>query len=394
MTTDPDPRFRWAAQRLQRASGPVAILGARHVGLTSLVQAVFPDLMRQDLSNRDAKVSVSPGQFIDRPASKASLQALETGIEAVGNGRMVIGGVPFLSSQIPSLGRCCSQLELWPLMASEILHPDSASPPQPLIHHLITSPGPLTPLVTRFSSTASRDGRERRAAINHLSRFGGLPGVLGLQPADRVRWLSRIEPLDSLAGGILADEGGLARQLLRVLAEASGHVIGPHDLARRLQIRVESVRGLLRAFEAGQLIKIVPPASGDRTDESAQFGVYFVDIGLLRNQLLAWARPFSDSMLQTLVVSEIHKWTRTSGLKVSLTLFMQGRVPIIFINTPSGVIGLQTILRVTRGPKAMSRVAQVLGHRWRGGLLVVSEGEVECLSEELGIWTVPAHDLF
>lgn len=98
-------------------------------------------------------------------------------------------------------------------------------------------------------------------------------------------------------------------------------------------------------------------------------------------------------VFETLVVNEIHKWTRTAERDAELAFYRtrSGLEVDLLITTPHGVWGIEakTARRLDSSAwRPMRDVGRALGDRWRGGLVVYGGLTLERLAEN--VWAVPA----
>lgn len=122
-----------------------------------------------------------------------------------------------------------------------------------------------------------------------------------------------------------------------------------------------------------------------------------MDIGLLR-QLCRYLGEDSGQIYETMIVSEVVKWTKT----------MQKNTEIYFYRTRSG-LDLDLLLQIQWGIigaeiKArkklastditpMKKISKGLGDLWKGGLVIYKGDEISKIGEP-NIWAVPSYRLF
>ena len=79
--------------------------------------------------------------------------------------------------------------ELWPLMASELVHAVDGAPPPPLLDALLREPGTADEQLGAAASASREEAGEEAAAIDHLLHWGGMPALLPLPDGERQKWL-------------------------------------------------------------------------------------------------------------------------------------------------------------------------------------------------------------
>jgi len=103
-------------------------------------------------------------------------------------------------------------------------------------------------------------------------------------------------------------------------------------------------------------------------------------------------------MFETLVVVEIAKWIDTVGRDAALSFYRtrSGLEVDLIIETPAGVIGMEAKAGPALSPRdlrALRSVAQALGEKWLGGMVVYGGRELKLVERDSGLWAVPVHRL-
>lgn len=109
-------------------------------------------------------------------------------------------------------------------------------------------------------------------------------------------------------------------------------------------------------------------------------------------------RSLSGALFENLVVAEIVKTIKTTGAAATPWFYAtrSGLEIDLLVQTGARFVGLEIKSRAevasadTRGLRA---VAQALGERWRGGIVVHSGRALTLLDPELDLWAGPAHRL-
>jgi hypothetical protein len=101
-------------------------------------------------------------------------------------------------------------------------------------------------------------------------------------------------------------------------------------------------------------------------------------------------------MFETLGVTEIFKWVRTSEQPVDLAFYRtrSGLEVDLLVTTPHGVWGIESKSEVhltSASWRVLREVGRVLGERWRRGLVVYAGNTLQRLEEN--VWAVPVDRL-
>lgn len=103
-------------------------------------------------------------------------------------------------------------------------------------------------------------------------------------------------------------------------------------------------------------------------------------------------------MYETMVVGEIIKWVRTRQRDVKIYFYRtrSGSEVDLLLETSSGIMGIEIKSRAVLAPKdirSLKMVAEKLGARWRGGMVVYTGHEIKPIGET-GLFAVPSYRLF
>jgi predicted AAA+ superfamily ATPase len=236
------------------------------------------------------------------------------------------------SSQILMLQRVRETLagrafvyELWPLMASEIVHSGGEVPAPPLLDRLLREPGSADDLLGALPPVRLGDpAAAAAAAIAHLQRWGGMPALLPLPDAERAKWLQSYD-----ATYLERDLGDLARmddllpfhRFQRLCALRSAHLLSYAELARDAGLSATTSRRYIEYLRISYQAFLMQPYATNLTSLVVKSPkVYWVDLGLWR-QLTRYQGEVTGPMFETLVVTEIHKWVKTAELPVDLAFY-------------------------------------------------------------------------
>ncbi len=126
--------------------------------------------------------------------------------------------------------------------------------------------------------------------------------------------------------------------------------------------------------------------------------LYWLDVGILR-QLSGFKEGVTGELYETMVVSEIYKWVKTSQTETDLYFYrtQSGMELDLLLKTDTGYIGMEIKSRETvvkKDWRIMGKIARELADEWKGGIVVYSGNQISCLDDELSIWAVPSRRLF
>jgi predicted AAA+ superfamily ATPase len=410
-------RFRFLRQKLGPLSSPRIILltGARQTGKTTLAREVYRDLAYLNLDapeqreairaiRADAWAATVGPAILDEAQKEPSLfDKVKFAFDAGQIERTVLLG----SSQILMLQRVRETLagrafvyELWPLMASEIAPMGRESPPAPLLDRLLREPGSADDLLGTLPQVRlGESAAEGAAAIDHLLRWGGMPGLLPLPDAERVKWLQSYD-----ATYLERDLGDLARlddllpfhRFQRLCALRSAQLLSYSELARDAGLAVTTSRRYIEYLRISYQAFLMPPYTANLTSAVVKSPkVYWLDLGLWR-QLTRYQGEVTGQMFETLLVTEIYKWVKTAELPVELAFYRtrSGLEVDLLITTPHGVWGIEAKGASRLGSsdwRGLREVGEALGAAWRGGLVVYPGSSLQRLDRQT--WAVPVNRL-
>ena len=414
--------FRWLSTRLPAPGSDrlVVLTGARQTGKTTLSRLTWPDLRYVNLDaieDRDALAAVRSAAW-GRTVGSAVLDEIQKAPGLFDKVKYAYdaGDLPFSvllgSSRILLMRKVRESLagrafiyDLWPLMASELRAPldrTPVTPKPPLLDALIITPARVGErLLHEPTVLVGDEEEERRAAIDHLASWGGMPALIHVPDAEKREWLRSYaqayleRDLSELAN--LPDLQPF-RALQRLVMLRSGGLLSYSGLARDAAISAATARRYLDYLYLSYQVVSLPPFSTNVTSTVVKTPkVYWLDLGLLRNGTRQWGDLTGDQF-ETLVVGELHKWIRTLARDVELYFYRtrSGMEVDLLLDTPSGLIGLEVKNRAqasTRDLRGLRDLAVGLGERWRGGMVVTHGGVIERLDERHDIWSMPLHRL-
>jgi predicted AAA+ superfamily ATPase len=411
-------RYRFLRRQLERplaAPRLILLTGARQTGKTTLAKAVYPGLRYLNLDapeQREALRALRADQWADAvgPAILDEAQkepSLFDKVKFAFDAGQISSSVLLGSSQILMLQRVRESLagrafvyELWPLLAAEIGRAEGDPPPPPLLDQLVEGAASVDELLPALPPV--RLGPEATAAaagVRHLLAWGGMPGLLPLPDDERTKWLESYE-LTYLERD-LADLTRLSdlvpfRRFQRLCALRSGQLLAFSQLARDAGLSVATSRRYIEYLGLSYQAFLLPPYAVNLTSAAIKTPkVYWLDLGLWRH-LTRYLGPPTGQMFETLVVTEVWKWIKTTGRSADLSFYRtrSGLEIDLLLTTAHGVLGLEVKSGERLGPadwRALREVGRALGSAWRGGLVVHSGSRIERLEEK--IWAVPVERL-
>ena len=411
---------RWLETRLPAAERRrvVVLTGARQVGKTTLARHEYAELrylslddveLRDELQRvRTAAWARTVGQAVLDEAQKEP--SIFDKVKYAFDAREIDFTVLLGSSRILLLEKVRESLagraflyDLWPLMLSELA---GELGKLPLFDRLLTAP-------RSFSETLAEEPEillgepdaRRRAALEHLLAWGGMPGLLELEPEERQEWFRSYQ--QTFLERDLADLVRLAdlqpfRKLQRLAMLRSSQVLSYSELARDAQLGASTARRYLEYLHLTYQIVRLEPYHRNLTSQVIKSPkIFWSDIGLLRQGTGQWSRSsrLEDALFETLVVSEAQKWISTLARDVRLFYYRtrSGLEVDLLIETPDGLIGLEIKNRdgaISKDARGMAQLADSLGDEWLGGLVVHRGSRLELMREDIGIWSMPVHRLF
>ncbi len=412
-------RYRFLRRGLPASSIKrlVVLTGARQTGKTTLSRAKYPDLNYINL---------------DAPENRETLTRIHTASWAASVGEAVLdeaqklpvvfekvkyafdeGDISFSvltgSSQILLLEKIRETLagraffyELWPLMQGEInVSADSGDVPEPLVHRLLSS-GSAGGVLTGIPAVLL--GRQDAAYLNaekHILQWGGMPALLPLENTGRWKWLKDYgytyleRDLSDLAR---LDDLSPFRRFQQLTALRSGMLLNYSELARDTGISVDTARRYLEYLRLSYQTFLIRPFYRNLTSSLVKTPkVYWADIGIMR-QLTGYKGALTGELYETMVVSELVKWIRTSQTEAHVYFYRtrSGMELDLLVKTESGFIGMEIKARETvvqKDIRVLKELGAVLGGKWLGGIVVYLGNEIRRVGEP-GIWAVPSRRLF
>jgi predicted AAA+ superfamily ATPase len=411
-------RFRHLSRSLLAARESVrVVVGARQVGKSTLSRMVAPHLryfnldaseIRDALTDIPASLwarEVGPAILDECQKLPAMLEKIKYAWDAGGVRETILTG----SSQLllhqkvqESLAGRASLHECWPMMLSELaVETAGQEAPIPLLDTILRSTEPLDALLESVPSRLiGLEESLRLVAENHLLRWGGMPTLLHLNDVHREDWLR--DYVSTFLERDLADLARLSdlepfRKFQRLCALRSGGILNYSELARDCATSVDTSRRWLEYLRVSFQTILLQPYAQNLTSRAIKSPkLYWSDMGLQR-RLSGRSAMVTGEVYESHVVAEIHKWIRTMHVDAQIMYYrtIGGMEVDLLLETTTGVIGCEVKLRETAEPRDarhLVKIAQALGERWRGGMVIYRGRKLQRLCEP-GIWAVPSHRL-
>lgn len=395
----------------------VVITGARQTGKTTLSRDRYGKLRYLNLDapeNRQAIRELSTfawpytvGEAVIDEAQKEPL-VFEKVKYAFDEGKIsftVLTG----SSQILLLSRIRESLagraffyELWPLMQCEVSTPGQGHGIRPPLLDQILSSESLDSLLGRIPEMIlEQEDLICREAEGHILKWGGMPALLDLTDDERWEWLKNYGY--TYLERDLTDLTRMAdlmpfRKFQRLSALRSAMLLNYSELARDAGISVDTAKRYLEYLRISYQAILLQPYHKNLTSSVIKTPkLYWADVGVWR-QLVGFRGEPTGQIYENMVVAEIIKWIRTSGLEAEVYFYRtrSGMEIDLLIETPSGILGIEIKSRPSVARKdftSMAAVAEALAEKWRGGLVIYTGNRVMRLSDP-AIWAIPSRRLF
>jgi predicted AAA+ superfamily ATPase len=170
------------------------------------------------------------------------------------------------------------------------------------------------------------------------------------------------------------------------------------EIARDASISVDTARRYLEYLRISYQTILLPPYQRNITSSVVKTPkIYWVDIGILR-QLTGFRGPHTGETYETMVISELIKWMRTSQAYGELFFYRtrSGLELDGILQTERGIVGIEIKARKELAKKditTMKEVAAGIGTEWRGGMLIYLGNKIFKIAEP-SIWAVPSRRLF
>lgn len=418
------PHHRWLFHLLP---GPekrriTVVTGARQTGKTTLAQAKYPELRYVNFDDVDARTALSEvrtsawsrtvGAAVLDEVQKAPgvLEKLKYAFDAGSLDCSVLLGssrILLLEKIRESLAGRTFLYDLWPLMLSELLYEaeDGVAAPAtpPLLDTLLQQTSRIDGALDAVPEVLLGTAEDRvRAAFEHLSQWGGMPALLDLDDDDRRSWLRSYQQTfleRDLADLVRLSDLQPFRTLQELAMLRSGQLLNYSELARDAGIAASTVRRYLEYLNISYQVVLLRPYLKNLTSSVLKTPkLYWVDLGLLRQGTGQWG-PLNGALFETLVVVEAHKWVHTMNNQAQLFSYRtrSNRELDLLIETPHGVLGIEIKNRAQTSrtdARTMLAVAEALGERWLGGLVVYRGSAVRPLVPAASVWSMPVHRLF
>lgn len=419
MTSDNLQQFRVLSKALPATDKRRVVLltGARQTGKTTLAKAYYPHLryINLDAPENREQVRAIPSSLWSRDAGNAIIDEAQKEpvvfdkIKYAFDAGEISFQVILGSSQIllikkirESLAGRVSIFELWPLMMKELYYKANTPQIAPTLFDELINCASIGSLLNQIPSVLmDHELAGRKRCEEYLLQWGGMPALLPLSEAERIKWLRDYEY--TYLERDLADLARLNdlvpfRKLQKLSALRSSHLLNYSEIARDAMLGIDTARRYLEYLALSYQVILLQPYFRNLTSSVVKTPkIYWQDIGLLRSLTGSWGEP-SGPLYETMVVGEITKWLRTVQKQAELYFYRtrSGLELDLLLQTPQGIIGMEIKSRtqlVQSDITAMKQVATALAGEWTGGIVIYRGNRIVKMADP-EIWAVPSYRLF
>lgn len=412
-------RPRWLARRLPEAGERrlVVLTGARQTGKTTLARSRYGAALRylnfDDLTLRTdvAEIGAQSWAKTVGPAILDEAQKEPSVFEKVkfaydegqldftvllGSSRILL-----LDQVRESLAGRAFLYDLWPLMLCELAAEPGGELARPLLGRLLEARSTRSLRDEPPRRLGEADERAR-SALRHLESWGGMPELLRLPDDDRRLWFQSFQQTyleRDLVDLVRLSDLQPFRKLQRLAMLRSGELVNYANLARDAQIGASTARRYLEYLHLTYQVILLQPYHENLTSQVVKSPkLYWTDIGLVRSGTERWG-DLDGALFETLVVAECKKWISSAFEPAKLFYYRtrSGQEVDLLLELGDGIFGIEIKNRDTTAGKdlrALRAVAEALGERWLGGLVVYRGRSLRELDADFGIWEMPVHRLF
>ena len=410
---------RWVEQILPRASskGLVLLTGARQTGKTTSARRLYQGLPYFNLDAiefREQLSSVSSFAW-SKTVGAAVLDEIQKEPALLDKIKFSFdeGSLQFSallgSAQILLLKNVKETLagrvflyEMFPLMLSELTAGAQTDLHIPLMGRVLSADRPLTALEKEPETLVGAQVEKIKQSEHYILQWGGMPGLLPLTAEMRSRWLKSYELtyLERDLGDLARlDDLKPFRRFQKLAALRSGQILSYSNLARDAGLAVETARRYLEYLRLSYQAFLIQPFAENITSQVVKTPkVFWLDCGLLRSLIgLSPDSPIDGHFYENYVAAEILKWIRTRQADIQIFYYRtrSGLEIDFLLQTSHGLLAIEVKARekVERSDfSAMKRLAEKLGKRWLGGLVLYRGTRV--YEVEPGCWAVPTWRFF
>jgi predicted AAA+ superfamily ATPase len=393
----------------------VLITGARQTGKTTLAASKYHELNYLNLDaieNRDKINSIATDRWAQNLGKVVIDEAQKEPkvfdkIKYAYDAKEISFSVLLGSSQIlllknvrESLAGRVSIYELFPLMFAEILADSEEELAPPLIDKILISTVEevCSSLPNVLFGKAESQAKEAQA---YLLRWGGMPALINLPEDERQKWLRDYEytylerDLSDLAR---LNDLQPFRTFQKLAALRTGQLLNYSELARDASISADTAHRYLEYLKLSYQVILLQPYHNNLTRSIVKTPkIYWLDLGMVR-QLTSITEATTGALYETMVVSELFKWIKTTQRDAELFFYRThyGVELDLIIKTSAGIIGVEIKMRtkVIRGDiVVLKKIAELHKQEWLGGLVIYNGDTVEKIAEP-AIWAVPFWRLY
>ena len=287
-------------------------------------------------------------------------------------------------------------------MASELRNQKDQAPDFPLIHRILTAETTIDVLLGKEPPVIlGADAERRLSAVDHLTQWGGMPGLLPLSNDERHDWLRSYQQTfleRDLSDLVRLRDLAPFRTLQKLAMLRSGRLLSFSELARDAGIAVNTAKRFVEYLRISYQTILLQPWYRNLTSQVIKSPkIYWIDMGLLRQGTGQWGL-LTGEMVESLVVSELYKWISTMLPDTGMYFYRtrSGMEVDLILETSRGIVGIEIKSRASissTDTRGLRSIADSLRDEWRCGLVVYNGAEIKQLSVSPPIWAVPFHRL-
>ena len=389
------------------------LTGARQVGKTTLARSLYGEQLRYlnlDSPGERERLRGVPAEAWGRVVGPAILDEVQKSPGLLDKVKWAYdeGDLPFSvllgSSRILLLEQVRETLagrvflyELWPLCVAELTPSfGGTSVAEPLIVGLVSD---LSGFADRLrplqEGVVGPQAGAAQAAVQHILEWGGLPALLQYPAEERRQWLDAYQ-----ATYLERDLADLAQlrdleaftQCHRLAALRAGRILSYSELARDAGLPVTTVRRYLRYLELSyQTIHLSAWAGNPSVRLIKAPKLIWIDAGVQR-ALSGEVGGLRGEQYESAIIAQtlMTLWSRGVRMDASYLRTSGGLEVDLVLERQEGLIGIEIKARPrveTRDAAGLEKARQVLGDRYRGGLVVYRGDRVVQLTES--VFAVP-----
>lgn len=395
----------------------VLVTGARQTGKTTLVKDFYNSLnyfnldaieLREQLSSissfnwhRDVGISV-----IEEVQKEISLfdKIKYSFDEKLLSFSVLTGSSQILLQQKikETLAGRIQLFELFPLMLSEVIDPDTSNNSKTILFKLLNSKS-IDPELNKLSSVLLGENWDYRIRHeNFLIKWGGMPKLLHIEDDDsKINWLR--DYTSTYLERDLMDLANfknlsLIKKFQSIAALRSANLLQYSEIAKDTGISNDTARNYMNYLNISYQSFLLQPYYKNITSSLIKTPkVFWYDNGLLRYISGYGFQIENGQLYENYVGSELMKFIKTTKTFAKLYFYRtrSGMEIDFIVETPNGIIAIEAKNREFVSKKdfnSISKVAELMGYKFIGGIVSYKGNKIEKFGENL--WAIPSCRLF